>query len=112
MLIASQDAKVKYVGCVFAASGIYPNVPQGVAWNGNNIGGSTKRGVGIAMHVGFGNLGGAIAAFLFQAQQGPRYYQGYGALIALLSMSSVLCAGMTTYLRMENKRRDREEKKV
>ena len=42
---------------------IYPNVPQGVAWNGNNIGGSTKRGVGIAMHVGFGNLGGAIAGF-------------------------------------------------
>lgn len=33
--------------------GIYPNVPQGVAWNGNNIGGSLKRGVGIAMHVGF-----------------------------------------------------------
>ena len=31
---------------------IYPNVPMGVAWNGNNIGGSTKRAVGIAMHVG------------------------------------------------------------
>lgn len=44
---------------------IYPNVPQGVAWNGNNIGGSTKRGVGIAMHVGFGNLGGAIAGYVF-----------------------------------------------
>lgn len=25
---------------------------MGVAWNGNNIGGSTKRAVGIAMHVG------------------------------------------------------------
>ncbi len=33
--------------------GVYPNVPQGVAWNGNNIGGSLKRAVGIAMHVGF-----------------------------------------------------------
>lgn len=31
---------------------IYPNVPMGVAWNGNNIGGATKRAVGIAMHVG------------------------------------------------------------
>jgi hypothetical protein len=78
MLIASDDPKVKYIGCFFAASGIYPNVPAGVAWNGNNIGGSTKRGVGIAMHVGCGNLGGCIAAFLFQSQQGPRFYQGYG----------------------------------
>lgn len=54
MLIASDNPQVKYAGCFFFASGIYPNVPQGVAWNGNNIGGSVKRAVGIAMHVGFG----------------------------------------------------------
>lgn len=35
---------------------IYPNVPMGVAWNGNNIGGATKRAVGIAMHVGTSNF--------------------------------------------------------
>jgi hypothetical protein len=44
-----------------------------VAWNGNNIGGSLKRGVGIAMHVGFGNLGGVIAAFVYQSRYAPRY---------------------------------------
>jgi len=48
MLYASDDNTVKYIGTFFAAVGIYPNVPQGVAWNGNNIGGSSKRGVGIA----------------------------------------------------------------
>lgn len=45
--ICSSNTSVKYAGTFFAAMGIYPNVPQGVAWNGNNIGGSTKRGVGI-----------------------------------------------------------------
>lgn len=45
--IASSNNALKYAGTFFAAMGIYPNVPQGVAWNGNNIGGSTKRGVGI-----------------------------------------------------------------
>jgi hypothetical protein len=54
MLISSQNPHVKYAGCFFFGGGIYPNVPQGVAWNGNNIGGSVKRAVGIAMHVGFG----------------------------------------------------------
>jgi len=56
MLIATDNNNVKYAGTFFAAMGIYPNVPQGVAWNGNNIGGSLKRGVGVAMHVGFGEF--------------------------------------------------------
>ncbi|KAF4826948.1 putative transporter [Colletotrichum tropicale] len=110
MLLASQSNGVKYAGCFFAASGIYPNVPQGVAWNGNNIGGSVKRGVGIAMHVGFGNLGGAIAGFLYQAKDKPHYYPGHGTLISTMTMSMILSTFMTIYLRRENDRRDREYK--
>jgi hypothetical protein len=52
----THNDRAKYFGCFLITTGIYPNVPQGVAWNGNNIGGSLKRAVGIAMHVGFGNL--------------------------------------------------------
>ncbi|RYO93285.1 hypothetical protein DL766_001405 [Monosporascus sp. MC13-8B] len=106
MQISTTNNAVRYAGTFLAASGIYPNVPQGVAWNGNNIGGSTKRGVGIAMHVGFGNLGGAISGFLYQAKHRPQYYPGHGTLIATLSMSLVLCTIMTVYLRRENARRD------
>jgi len=79
---------------------------MGVAWNGNNIGGSTKRGVGIAMHVGFGNLGGAIAGFTYQAKDKPRYLPGHGTLIGTVSMSLILSIFMHIYLRRENKRRD------
>lgn len=53
ILLGTESNGAKYVACFLVTSGIYPNVPQGVAWNGNNIGGSLKRGVGIAMHVGF-----------------------------------------------------------
>lgn len=72
MLASSGKPGVQYTGTFFAASGIYPLVPMGVAWNGNNIGGSLKRGVGIAMHVGFGNLGGAISAYCFLPKYDPR----------------------------------------
>ncbi|KAI5845126.1 major facilitator superfamily domain-containing protein [Morchella snyderi] len=106
MLISTHNPHVQYLGTFLAAAGIYPNVPMGVAWNGNNIGGSTKRGVGIAMHVGFGNLGGAIAAFAYRAADSPRYYSGHGLLIGTTSMSAVLCVFMTWYLRKENARRD------
>lgn len=106
MLISTHKPGVQYLGTFLAAGGIYPNVPMGVAWNGNNIGGSTKRGVGIAMHVGFGNLGGTIAAFAYRKTDAPRYFSGHGLLIATTSMSLALCCFMTTYLRKENARRD------
>lgn len=111
MLIASESNAVKYAGVFFAASGIYPNVPQGVAWNGNNIGGSTKRGIGIAMHVGFGNLGGTVAAYIYRAKDGPHYRTGHGTLIGFLVMSTILSTCMTLYLRRENARRDQKNPK-
>jgi MFS family permease len=108
LLISSGKPHVQYAGTFFAASGIYPLVPMGVAWNGNNIGGSLKRGVGIAMHVGCGNLGGTIAAFIYLAQYKPRFIPGHAALIGTVSMSFVLTLFMTIWLRGENKRRDEE----
>jgi len=83
---------------------------MGVAWNGNNIGGATKRAVGIAMHVGFGNLGGVIAGFSFRAKDAPRYLSGHGLLIGTVTMSLVLSLFMTIYLRMENAKRDQAMK--
>jgi sugar phosphate permease len=107
MLASSGKASIQYTGTFFAACGIYPLVPMGVAWNGNNIGGSVKRGVGIAMHVGFGNLGGAISAFCFLPKYSPRFIPGHVTLACTIAMSFCLTIFMTVYLRRENARRER-----
>ncbi|CAL3973203.1 hypothetical protein PZA11_005501 [Diplocarpon coronariae] len=106
MLASSGKPGVQYTGTFLATSGIYPLVPMGVAWNGNNIGGSLKRGVGIAMHVGFGNLGGAISAYCFLPKYSPRFIPGHATLASTVAMSFMLTAFMTTWLRRENARRD------
>ncbi|CZT49487.1 related to allantoate permease [Rhynchosporium secalis] len=106
MLASSGKPAIQYTGTFFAACGIYPLVPMGVAWNGNNIGGSLKRGVGIAMHVGFGNLGGAISAYCFLPKYSPRFIPGHVTLASTVAMSFVLTAFMTVYLRRENARRN------
>ncbi|KDR66528.1 hypothetical protein GALMADRAFT_273465 [Galerina marginata CBS 339.88] len=106
LLISTHNPHVQYLGTFFVVSGIYPNVPMGVAWNGNNIGGSTKRAVGIAMHVGFGNLGGVISGFAYRTKDAPRFFSGHGLLIATVSMSFALSFFMHTYLKRENARRD------
>ncbi|KAM0268090.1 hypothetical protein ACHAQH_010039, partial [Verticillium albo-atrum] len=92
MLTVVKNVAVRYVGCFFAAAGICPSVPQGVAWNGNNIGGGLKRGIGIAMHVGFA--------------RGICYLPDLGSLLGLYVLALVLCVCMTAYLRRENARRD------
>lgn len=72
MLISTTIPGVQYTGTFLACSGIFACVPLGVTWNGNNIGGSLKRGVGIAMHVGAGNLGGVLAAFIYLRKDSPK----------------------------------------
>lgn len=51
-----------------------------------------------------------IAGFMFQSKYSPEFYPGYGAIIGFLTMSLIGSIFMTTYLRRENARRDREYK--
>lgn len=53
-----------------------------------------------------GNLGGAVAGFIYRQDDAPRYLSGHGTLIGTLSMSCSLAIFMTWYLRRENARRD------
>ncbi|KAH7109162.1 major facilitator superfamily domain-containing protein [Dactylonectria estremocensis] len=107
ILITVENNSVKYFACFLVLSGIFAYVPQGTSWNGNNIGGSVKRGVGLAMQIGFGNLGGAIAGFIYRQEDAPHYRSGHGTLIATLCMSCSLAIFMRWYLHKENAKRDR-----
>jgi hypothetical protein len=89
MLAGTDKPSIQYGGTVLAAIGmtfsnvdvyllltkslgIYPQIPLGLAWNGNNIGGSLKRGTGIAMQVMGGNCGGIIASYVYLTKDSPR----------------------------------------
>ncbi|RDW91011.1 hypothetical protein BP5796_02176 [Coleophoma crateriformis] len=107
LLISTDKPHIQYAGVFFAASGIYSLVPLATAWNANNIGGNLKRGVGLAMQVGMGNLGGCISAFVYRSTDAPRYLKGHSILIGTTFMSLILTIFMTIYYRHENSRRDR-----
>lgn len=110
MLITSQNFSVKYGAVFLVASGFVPNVPMGAAWQGNNVGGSLKRGVALGVHVGTGNLGGVLSSFIFLTRDSPRFIPGLAILIGLNVMAVTLSTFMTFYYRRENARRDREYK--
>ncbi|KLU81095.1 high-affinity nicotinic acid transporter [Magnaporthiopsis poae ATCC 64411] len=106
MLCGSGDASVQYAGTVFAAIGIYPQIPLGLAWNSGNIGGSLKRGTGIAMQVMGGNCGGIIASYVYLTRDGPRFIIGHSILIGFISMAFFLSGFMSMWCKRENARRD------
>jgi hypothetical protein len=84
MLLASPKPNIQYAGTVLAAIGIYPQIPLGMAWNSGNIGGSLKRGTGIAMQVMGGNCGGIVASYVYLSRDGPRFKIGHGILIGFV----------------------------
>jgi hypothetical protein len=84
MLLASPKPNIQYAGTVLAAIGIYPQIPLGMAWNSGNIGGSLKRGTGIAMQVMGGNCGGIVASYVYLSRDGPRFKVGHGILIGFV----------------------------
>ncbi|KAH7385556.1 major facilitator superfamily domain-containing protein [Phaeosphaeria sp. MPI-PUGE-AT-0046c] len=84
MLAATGKPSVQYGGTVLAAIGIYPQIPLGMAWNSGNIGGSLKRGTGIAMQVMGGNCGGIVASYVYLSRDGPRFKTGHSILIGFV----------------------------
>ncbi|KAE9966081.1 hypothetical protein EG327_000233 [Venturia inaequalis] len=106
ILLVSTNDHIKYAGCFFITSGLYPSVPQGMAWASCNTGGTLKRSIGIATFVMFGNMAGLSASFVFMPKFGPHYRVSHAALLATTSTALCLSIFMTIWVRRENARRE------
>ncbi|KAI0708311.1 MFS general substrate transporter [Earliella scabrosa] len=96
----------KYFGTFLIVAGAYAGFPGVVAWLGNNLAGHYKRGVGMAMHIGIGNFGGAIASNIYRTQDAPRYILGHALELMFVGIGFiVLPITVITYKRI-NARRD------
>lgn len=65
-----------------------------------NIHGRTSRAIGIGWIIGFGNVGGIPATYIFLATEAPRYPTGYGvslACVVLTMLLSVVYAGVCVW---------------
>ena len=58
--------------------------PVAIVWIANNLSGNYKRAVGLAIQVGFGNIGGIIASNIFNRDDAPLYTVGYGVSLAMI----------------------------
>ena len=91
ILGATHSPKVRYAGCFLTASGLYTAMPMVVCWAALNNGSHIRKSVGTAWQIGFGNIGGIIATFIFLPKDAPVYKPGLATSIAGVCFS-ILCS--------------------
>ncbi|KAH9893416.1 MFS general substrate transporter [Cubamyces lactineus] len=110
ILIASRNAALSYVAVYLAACGIYPTIPNIIAWVSNNVEGSYKRSVSLAMVISFGNINGAVSSNVYRARDAPWYTLGHGIVLMYIGIGLVMSVIYFVYLKRENARRERGER--
>ncbi|TFK21842.1 MFS general substrate transporter [Coprinopsis marcescibilis] len=102
----------KYFGIFLCVTGSYAGVPGVSAWQGSNLPGHYRRGVGLAMNIAGGNLGGLIAPMVFRNQDSPRFLLGFGVQLGIISVSIVTCCFAIGSYKRVNATRDRAEARL
>jgi len=108
MALGSSNPKVVYGGVYIAACGIYPAFPGIIAWLSNNLAGSYKRAAGMAMQIGIGNLGGAMASNFYRAKDTPRYKLGHSLEIGFICVGILATVIQVGGYRVINHKREKK----
>ncbi|KAK2026761.1 major facilitator superfamily transporter [Colletotrichum zoysiae] len=105
MCISSSNPKVVYAGVFIAACAIYPAFPGIISWLSNNLSGSYKRSVGMAIQIGIGNLGGAMASNFYRQKDAPHYVLGHALMLGFIGLGIVAALILiVSYVRVNNAR--------
>ncbi|ESZ98000.1 hypothetical protein SBOR_1613 [Sclerotinia borealis F-4128] len=99
------SAHTRYGAVYLLACGMYVALP--VLWTilTNNIAGSHKMGIAIAIQVSIGNLGGIASTLCFASTEAPLFVLGYTTTIAMTSCAAGLISIYTFFLWIENRSR-------
>jgi len=110
ILIVSRNAALSYFAIYLAAAGIFPTIPTSTTWFASNAEGSYKRGVTIALAVGFGNAQGAVTSNVYRSRDTPWYTLGHAIQLGYIAIAFIATLALILFLRAENRRRDRGER--
>ncbi|KIM44467.1 hypothetical protein M413DRAFT_353864 [Hebeloma cylindrosporum] len=110
ILIASRNAALSYFAVYMATCGIYPVISNTISWVSNNVEGSYKRSVSLAMVISFGNINGAVSSNVYRARDKPWYPLGHGLVLMYIVIGITASITYLLLLKRENARRDRGER--
>ncbi|KYK61925.1 transporter-like protein [Drechmeria coniospora] len=91
LVATGENRNLQYAALFLVAMGAYTAMPIIVCWFNMNLGGHHRRAVGSAWQVGFGNLGGIVAVFIYRKRDRPRFVPGLGVSLGFTVVSVVAC---------------------
>lgn len=105
----SSQISGRYFACILIVTAGYTNIPLIMAWVSANAGNESQRATSLGMLNTLGQCLSLAASFLFPSSQAPTYRTGSIVNIAFQCLGLCIALGMTTYFRVENRRRDKRE---
>ncbi|KAF1969881.1 hypothetical protein BU23DRAFT_582411 [Bimuria novae-zelandiae CBS 107.79] len=98
-----------YFACFMLCAGAYIPSCLVQSWNNNNNLSENARAATTGLPVGLGNLGGIVSAATFRQEYAPKYIPTLVGTAACNVVCIVTTAGLGVWMKMENRRRDREQ---
>ncbi|KAI0424981.1 major facilitator superfamily domain-containing protein [Xylaria sp. FL1042] len=105
LLSVHTNTTAEYAVLHLFTSGTYAVLPIIVCWFQMNLGGHRRRAVGSAWQVGFGNLGGIIATYIFLDTDAPYFTKGYAVCLGFTVLSAIASTLYLISIHVENRRR-------
>ncbi|TFL02117.1 MFS general substrate transporter [Pterulicium gracile] len=110
ILAVSRKPALSYFATFLATCGIYPVIPNTIAWMSNNVEGSYKRSVSLGMVISFGNINGAVSSNVYRTKDKPWFTLGHG-LVLMYICFGILATGYYEWaVNRENQKRARGER--
>lgn len=103
--LSSHVPHIRYAASFVSAMGSYSSVPCIVTLVSQNIGGQTKRAVGIALQVGLAGLCGIMASNIFPPEDAPHFTRGYIVNCSLSGVALLCGVGYFGLLHLANQRK-------
>ncbi|KAI0672890.1 major facilitator protein [Trametes maxima] len=107
LLVVHDNKRLQYGALYVAQIGAVGTLPLVMCWFETNLGNHQRRAVGTALQIGFGNIGGIIAAYTFLEKDAPRYIPGYAICIGFTVLSLLSSCAYCIAVQRENRRRAR-----
>ncbi|KAF8537512.1 major facilitator superfamily domain-containing protein [Trichophaea hybrida] len=106
LMTTHHNRHAQYGALFMSYPGTFAAMPVVICYFQTNLAGHTRRSIGSAFQISFGNLGGIIATFLFLAEDAPYYVTGYSVCIAFAALTMVASTAYMLGIRWENRERD------
>lgn len=108
MAIAGEETGVPgviYAGVFIAVIGLYSSFPGMIAWVANNLANSRKRAIGMALHIGLGNLSGAFTSNFYKPNN---FTMGHGLELGFATVGFISCLILVAGYKTINVKRQKE----